>query len=213
MEKKTLQQCLIPSESPIVLAARKKLFVWLSEKIKGKPGWKVFHTISVENSNTMRNIDCIVQSSKKTFAYLIIDKSLQAEDQKVLIDEIQKNEWVLHIVFTKTWLHAMEDSPRNIYLSERELKLASRKEFDLTVAGDGRILGSLFYFDCNTDSMIFLRRIRKIGSEKYHCDIFECRLKDVLILPATGEFLAKSEPERLKKIKIIKEVTVHVVKV
>lgn len=205
MAKKILQQCLISLESPTVLAVRRKLFDWFSEKIKKKPDWKVFQCVPAANSNLARNIDCILQSSKKSFAYIIIDQSFQAGDLTVLVNEVHENEWALNVVFTKAWLKTLDGSSKKICLSDKERGFISRREYDLTVANTERILGSLFYFDAENDSMVFLRRIRSSSSSNHHCDKIECRLKDMLLLLKTGEFVAKGEPESLSKRKIRKE--------
>lgn len=205
MTKTILQQCLLSTESPIVLAARKKLYDWLVKKLKAKPDWKVLQGVSVDKINAARNVDCIVQTPDDSFAYLIIDKSLQAGDLTALENMIRENQWALNVVFTKVWLRCSDRSRRHLYLSEMEKRFISHRKYDLTVSHSEKVLGSLTYFDADSDSIVLLRRIRAGSSSKYCCDVIECRLEDMLMSPTTGEFVGKSEDTSYKKRKIRKE--------
>lgn len=130
---------------------------------------------------------------------------LQAGDLAALENMIRENQWALNVVFTKVWLKFSDSNRRRLYLSEMEKRFISHRKYDLTVSHSEKVLGSLAYFDADSDSIVLLRRIRANSSSKYCCDVIECRLEDTLMLPTTGEFVEKGEHASYKKRKIRKE--------
>lgn len=205
MTKDVLQQCLVSTEPPIVLTARKKIYEWLVGKLRLKPDWRVLQGVSLGKENITRNIDCLVQTPNGGFAYFVIDKNFNVGDFTAIADMAYRNQWTLNAIFTKDWLRCSENNRRHLHLSETEKKLISQGMYDLTVSHSEKVLGSLVYFDSDADSIFFLRRIRESRPTKHFCDVVECRLEDMLMLPKTGELVAKGEYESFKKRKTRKE--------
>ncbi|HPM79118.1 MAG TPA: competence protein CoiA family protein [Candidatus Anammoximicrobium sp.] len=196
---KDLSQCPLSRESAELLAGRAALYAWLNTKFPdGVTLEKHFEADAAEEYQLPRGVDCWVERpGKRSLAYWLVDGKIDPDDRVQIPRFLEARNAALN------WVFLPRDArrgrlPGRANLSATERALLTPSEFDAVYSEGGGSEGSLHCLDPDSQVLTTYRALVCVELPQY----YEGRevateLKQVLVLPGTGEFVHPGEYERL----------------
>lgn len=189
---KTLANCPTRNESPDLLEARAVLYQWLRSKF----GDGVTLEEQIDGHPTPRPFDCWARHGGRQFAYWLIDKRVAPEGLSAIEAAAQAAGASLTWALLSKVLRRLDGDPRLITLSTTERACLARCRFDRAYARRGA--GTLHYLDAEAGAMTTFRACWcQHRPQVYGGYERTSPLGELLVLPATGEFVHPGEHERL----------------
>lgn len=222
---KDLSQCPLGHESAEVLAGRAALYAWLNTKFPAgvtlekhfearpaaerelpRPALVVPASAGRESPadeyQLPRGVDCWVERpGKRSLAYWLVDGKIDPEERMRIPRFLEARGAALN------WVFLPRDArrgrlPGRANLSATERALLTPSEFDAVYCQGGATEGSLHCLDPETQVLTTYRALVCVELPQYYeGQELATELKQVLVLPSTGEFVHPGEYERLQVVR------------
>ncbi len=195
---KHLRNCPLSRQSPELLNARAVLYEWIVEEFRYR---QVKIEIEKELPGLPRPVDIWIGTDTKPIVYWIFDTRLTPEMRNSLIQGMEHAEVLVNWLFTASFLHEDELYPGRLHLTttEREFLCISTLDELAQLAGDASGK-SITYLYPEKASLVTFRRLRlQHAPQRFAGRRLENQLKEVTILPKSGEFIHPDEIDWLER--------------
>ncbi len=198
-----LSQCPLSHESAEVLAGRATLYAWLNTKFPaGVTLEKQFETEPDGGYPLPRSVDCWVERpGKRNLAYWLVDGKIDPDDR------LRIPQFFAAYGAALNWVFLPRDArrgrqPGRVNLSATERELLAPSEFDAVYSAGITSSRSLHCLDSESQVLTTYRALVCVEAPQYYeGKEVASELKQVLVLPRTGEFVHPGEYERLQVLR------------
>lgn len=192
---KHLQNCPYEFESPILLHCRAVLYEWLIEQLGGE-------VVTLEKQTGLhRGVDCWINSPTGDIGYWIIDTRMPPIERQSLATSMALNCPHSMWVFTAEMQHPEEDNLERLYLTTTEREFMRRSLYDESIqSAFTSPSSSLHYLDAGGEILTTFRNLQVFHRPQlYTGHRYANPLRNVKIVPMTGEFIHPGEAERMDR--------------
>lgn len=189
--------CTYGSESYKILKARAVLYDFLYRKFREN----VTLEKSICDKRMYRCVDCWVEINNKIFAYWILDGGMKAQRRDDLSAIFREKDVYIHWIFDTSVLKFDEKNENTLNLSTTERYFMRSCCYDVT-PDKWKMGKTLHYIDSDSHEVVTYRALRLEHAPQQHGGYpRRSTLDELLVSPATGEFVHSGEHEFYKEFK------------